>query len=144
MGTRPQTYRNHRRLPPPLFIVAFTILYAEVVVRLVELVRHPSLASGWALAVAVALVAVAYYARHNAQIVQDRVIRDEVRLRLERVLPAERHGDIARLALPQLVALRFASDAELPALVQDALAQSLGNGEIKRRITGWQADWLRV
>lgn len=91
-----------------------------------------------------ALIVVAYASRRNAQIVQDRLIRLEMRLRLERVLPPERHGDIARLTLPQLIGLRFASDAELPALVQETLAQGLTSDAIKAKIGVWQADWLRV
>lgn len=144
MGERPQTHANHLRFPPVIFILAFLVLTAELVVRAVGLVQQPSVAAGWAVVVAAALLAIAYYARRNPQIVQDRVIRDEIRLRLERVLPAERHADIARLSLSQLVALRFASDGELPSLVQETLAQSLSNGAIKRKITAWQADWLRV
>jgi hypothetical protein len=144
MSERPQTYANHRRLPPPAFAVALVVLLVEVVARLVAVVRSPSLASAWAVVVAAALVAIGIYARRSPQVVQDRVIRDEMRQRLERLLPVDRHGDIARLALPQLVALRFASDAELPGLVRDALAESLGNDATKRRITAWQADWHRV
>ncbi len=139
-----QNLANHRRLPPPLYAVALLVLGAEVIVRLVALVQGPSLAAAWAVVVAGALAVIAYYARRSAQVVQDRLIRLEMRRRLEHLLPVERHGDIARLSLSQLVGLRFASDAELPALVQDAVAQALPNGEIKRRVTAWQADWLRV
>ena len=136
MSARPQNFANHRRIPPPVFAIALVVLAIEVVVRVVALIRWPSLAA--------ALVAIGVYARRSAQVVQDRVIRDEMWLRLERLLPVDRHGDIARLTLPQLVGLRFASDAELPGLVRDALADSLGNDAIKRRVTAWQADWQRV
>ena len=144
MSERVQTHANHRRLPPPLYTLALLVLGAECIVRVVALFQGPSLASGWAVVVALALLVIGYFARRSAQIVQDRVIRLEMHRRLERVLPAERQGDIARLTLPQLVGLRFASDAELPTLVQDTIAQALPNGEIKRRVTAWQADWLRV
>ena len=92
-----------------------------------------------------AVLVVWYGNRRNAQIVQDRVIRVEMRVRLERVLGASRRLDIQRLTLKQLIALRFASDAELPALVDDVLANKISTpDEIKRRIRDWQADWLRV
>lgn len=139
-----QTFANHRRLPPLVFALAFVVLAAEVVVRAVALVQAPSPANAWAVIVATALLAVAYYARRNAQVVQDRLIRLEMRLRLERLLPAERHGDIARLQLPQLIALRFASDAELPALVGEAIERELAPTAIKQRVTAWQPDWHRV
>jgi hypothetical protein len=144
MSPQPQTFANHRRLPPPAYAVALVMLLIEAVVRVVAVVRSPSLGSAWAVVAAAALVVIAYYARRSAQVVQDRVIRDEMWQRLERLLPVAGHGDIARLTLPQLVGLRFASDAELPGLVRDALAESLGNDAIKRRITAWQADWHRV
>jgi hypothetical protein len=92
-----------------------------------------------------AVLVVWYESRRRAQIVQDRVIRLEMRVRLERVLGASRRLDIDRLTLPQLVGLRFASDAELPALVDDVLAGRITEPDaIKKRVKDWQADWLRV
>ena len=77
--------------------------------------------------------------------VQDRLIRLEMQGRLERVLPAETKARIAELRPGQLVALRFASDGELPALVTRVLAGELTKGDaIKRAITNWQADNLRA
>lgn len=144
MSMPAQSFANHRRLPTIVYSIAFLVLTADVIVRGVAVVMAPSLAAGWAVIIAASLLVVAYYARRNAQIVQDRVIRLEIRRRLERILPAERHAEITRLALPQLVALRFASDAELPTLITETLAQSLTATAIKQRITSWQADWLRV
>ncbi len=144
MSAPVQTYANHRALPSTMYIAAFLILCVNVVWQVIGAISAPSFGSILAVLVALALIGVILAARRCAQIVQDRVIRLEMRLRLERVLPAERHSDIARLTLSQLVALRFASDAELPALVQETLAQALSNAAIKVKITAWQADWLRV
>lgn len=86
-----------------------------------------------------------FAARVMALTVQDRVIRLEMRLRLRELLPAARHGDIAKLTRGQLVALRFASDAELPALMDRCLAGEFAKGDdIKRAVKEWQADWLRA
>lgn len=144
MSSPVQTYANHRAMPSPAFYVPALVLAVNVVWQAIGVFQAPGFGSVLAVLVALALVAVLFGARRNAQIVQDRLIRLEMRLRLERVLPADRHGDIARLLLPQLIGLRFASDGELPALVQEALVQSLTNDAIKRKITAWQADWLRV
>ena len=144
MTTPTQNYANHRKSLSPVFMSAFLILAVNVVWQAIGVFQFPGFGSVLALLVAMALIVVAYASRRNAQIVQDRLIRLEMRLRLERVLPPERHGDIARLTLPQLVGLRFASDAELPALVQETLAQALTNDAIKKKIGAWQADWLRV
>jgi hypothetical protein len=77
--------------------------------------------------------------------VQDRVIRLEMRLRLAAVLPGDLRAEIPKLATRQLVALRFASDAELPGLVRQVLAGSLRDQKaIKQAIVDWQADHLRA
>jgi hypothetical protein len=139
-----QSLANHRAIPSPLFLGCSLILAVNLVWQAIGLFQAPAFASALAVLVALALLGALFAARSQAQIVQDRLIRLEMRLRLERVLPPERQADIARLTLPQLVGLRFASDGELPALVQETLAQSLTNAAIKRRVTAWQADWLRV
>jgi hypothetical protein len=55
------------------------------------------------------------------------------------------HGDISKLTVAQLVGLRFASDAELPGLVQRVLTGEIAEQKaIKRAIKDWQADWLRA
>jgi Family of unknown function (DUF6526) len=139
-----QTYANHRALPSSLFIAAFLVLVVNVVWQGIALFSAPGFGSVLGLLVALALVLAMLVARRGAQIIQDRIIRLEMQVRLQRVLPVERQADVARLTLSQMVALRFASDAELPGLVQEALAQSLSNDAIKRKINNWQADWLRV
>ena len=77
--------------------------------------------------------------------VQDRVIRLEMQLRLERLLSAEMRARIPEFTIGQLVSLRFASDAELPALARKVLDEKLEKrAEIKKLVTDWQADNLRA
>ena len=141
---KPQSYANHRALAP-WWLLAGLVLAADVVVRAVQAVRDPQMATIWAVLVAMALVVVWGVSRRKAQIMQDRIIRLEMRLRLERVLPPAQRADIDRLALAELAALRFASDAELPALVKDVVTGNVTDREeIKRRVKDWQADRLRV
>lgn len=75
---------------------------------------------------------------------QDRVIRLEERLRLQSVLPEPLRERIGDLTLDQLIGLRFASDAELPSLVEQALANHWNRDQIKRAIQNWRPDTLRV
>ena len=97
------------------------------------------------LLMAIALVMLALTLRTQILTVQDRVIRNEMRFRLAQVLPADLAAQVQRLERKQLVALRFASDAELPALVKDVLAGSLtATKDIKMRVKDWQADTLRA
>ena len=87
----------------------------------------------------------ALYARMFALAVQDRVIRLEMQLRMQGVLPANLRARIPEFTLNQLVALRFASDAELPALAGKVLGENLNDRKtIKRMIQNWRADDLRA
>lgn len=143
--SRPQSFDNHRAKLPPIYLAAGIVLVVETGRRVWFTVREPGLETLWITLVAGAVLAVWFASRRNAQIVQDRVIRLEMQLRLERLLGAARRADVARIALPNLIALRFAGDAELPALVEDVLAGKLARpDDVKRRIQDWQADWLRV
>lgn len=142
---RPQSIENHRSWPPLWFLAAGVVLLVEIGRATWLAVREPEFWNLWAVLLWVAVFLVWAASRGRAQLVQDRLIRLEMTLRLERLLGASRRAEVARLALPQLVALRFASDAELPALVDEVLAGSLATPrEIKRRVKDWQADWLRV
>ena len=71
---------------------------------------------------------------------QDRIIQLEMRLRLREVLPASQHPQIRELTKAQLVGLRFADDAELPALVDRAVRERLSKKDIKRAIKSWVPD----
>lgn len=144
MAARPQTYSTHRRIFP-LYHYALVILIANVIVRVTEVARAPNWSNGWDLVVSVALACAILAARSMALVVQNRVIRLEMRLRLAQVLPPELRDRIGGLTLRQLVSLRFASDAELPELVQRCLAGDLARSdEIKKSIRDWQPDFLRA
>jgi len=76
---------------------------------------------------------------------QDRIIRAEMHRRLEKVLPAEGHSSMQIIALKQLIGIRFASDAELPALLQKVLDEDIQDSTvIKKMVRDWQGDYQRV
>ncbi len=75
---------------------------------------------------------------------QDRIIRMEMLYRTDRLLSPAGRASYATLSVGQIVALRFASDAELPGLVERAAAEKLGPKAIKRAIQDWQADLVRT
>jgi len=145
MPVKPQSLENHVRFVP-LYHLLLTLL---LLVNLGFWVRVSFLGfTGLRLAglcVALALFLLFFYARQFAVTVQDRVIRLEMRLRMERLLPADLAGRFGEFEPQQLVALRFAGDAELPDLARRVLAGELrSNAQIKRQIKDWQADWLRA
>ena len=77
--------------------------------------------------------------------VQDRLIRLEERLRYQRLLPADLQLRIEEFTVAQLVSLRFASDAELPALARKVLNEKLNERKaIKQLVKNWKPDYLRA
>ena len=138
---KPQTYANHAKIVPTYHIMALGILVINLGWSIWKLIKDPSIDAAVGLLVAVALIAMLLHLRLFPLTAQDRVIRLEMRLRLEEVLPEDLQARIADLTPRQLVALRFASDAELPDLVREVLDGKLDSGAaIKKRIRDWQPD----
>lgn len=141
---KPQTYANHARFDPWFHFFLAPVLLITLVATVVQLVRHPHLGSAWHVALALALVVLAVKARTYALKAQDRVIRLEERLRLTALLPEPLRARIGELEIRQLIGLRFASDAEIPALVERALNEKLTEKQIKQAIQVWRPDYYRV
>jgi hypothetical protein len=141
----PQTFANHARFVPGYHFVAFFLVFVNLVYTVVQLVRAPATTTVAAVLAAVALVLVWLYARVFVLSVQDRVIRLEMQLRLQRVLPEDLRARVGEITRGQFVALRFASDAELPQLVRQVLEGKLTDKkQIKLAVKDWQADYLRA
>ncbi len=142
---QPQSYRNHSRIVPAYHVGVLVPFFANFIWAFYRLVLAFNGETLMAFLVSIALLLMFFSIRVQVLTVQDRVIRLEMRLRLRGVLPPDLHGHINGLSHKQLVALRFASDAELAGLVREVLAGTLkSQKEIKARIREWQADHLRA
>ncbi len=140
-----QSYANHTRWHPPFhfFLAPGSILL--LILTIVNVIRHAHRLDSWILLLMGILFFVAVFLiRLNPLRAQDRLIRLEERLRLRALLPAELTARIPELTERQLVALRFASDAEVTALVEKALAEKMQQRDIKKAIVTWRADTFRV
>jgi hypothetical protein len=144
----PQSFEKHSRQDPlfhlsvlPLLVVnfGFSIYFA------IHYWSQPEhLFFAWSVLMAVVFILMSWRTRTAALQVQDRVIRMEGRLRLINLMMAGDRPIIEKLSTRQLVALRFAPDAELPALAKKAVAENLEPKAIKQAITNWRADHERV
>lgn len=140
-----QNYSNHTRWFPLFHFVLMPLLVIHFLCHLVRLFMAPGWERGFWTLFALVIVLIPLVARLGAMRVQDRVIRLEERLRYREVLTPELAGRASGLRLGQMIALRFASDEELPGLVERTL-----NGEfekpkdIKLAVKNWRADNLRV
>ncbi len=139
----PQTYANHHRLDPWYHFVAFPLLLLAFLGACIHVFRQQG-TGVWELFLTFGILVLFLRVRIYALRVQDRLIRLEETLRMRVLLPEAWHVRIRELTPNQFVGLRFASDEELPALVQAALDEKLDGEAIKKRVRMWRADTFRV
>ena len=141
-----QNLANHGKVVPIFHYFAIPVMLANFIWSIVRLwTAGFSFATIFGVIVAAALVIVTFEARLFALAVQDRVIRLEERLRYEKSLPEELRWRADELTVNQFVALRFASDDELAALMRKVLDEKLDQRKaIKQQIKNWRPDYLRA
>lgn len=145
MAAKTQNFGNHARTVPLFHQVTFPIFALNLLWSIYRMIHRFSAESVLSLLLAVAFLLLFFYARIFALTVQDRVIRLEMRLRLQQALPPDLRARIPELEVGQLVALRFAGDAELPELARKVLDEKLTDRKaIKKLIRDWQPDFLRA
>jgi hypothetical protein len=150
-----QNFSNHGKFVPMFHFFVIPVLIANAIWNIVSASRilgHSAAISASLLAavafsilVSIALLLLAFLARLFALGVQDRVIRLEERMRYERLLPDDLKPRIREFTINQLVSLRFASDAELPALAREVLDGKMNERKvIKQMVQNWRADYQRI
>jgi len=143
---KPQNLQNHTRLVAPFHMFVLPVFLLNAGWSIYHVFKAGiSFESLLNVLVAFALLTLALFARVFALTVQDRVIRLEMRQRLAEILPPDLRSRIPDFTVAQLVSLRFASDAELPALSRKVLDEKMNNRKaIKQLIKDWQGDYLRA
>ena len=140
-----QSFKIHTRLLPPFHFFVVPVLLLNFINTLRHVYLAPTRSTGWAAVVGAALLMLAFLSRVQAVTVQDRLIRLEERLRLRQLLPADLQPSINGITHRQLVAIRFASDAEVADIVRDIVGGKISTAkEIKSRVKHWQPDHLRA
>ena len=140
-----QNFENHPKMVPAYHYFTSALLLALLVWSVARLVTDFSLDRAMIVVLVIALLMALYWARVFPLGVQDRVIRLEEQLRMERVLPEDLKPRIPDLTTENLIALRFASDEELPDLTRRVLAGEVTELKaIKRAVKTWRADHQRV
>jgi Family of unknown function (DUF6526) len=144
MSEKKQDYNTHRRIVPGFHVGTFLLALSIFIGGLIQCISDcpQNLFSGMLFAgTGLALTLIALYARQFAAKAQDRAIRAEENFR--HFILTGKPLD-SRLTPSQIVALRFASDAEFPSLAMKAADQRIKNDDIKKLIQDWRADHHRV
>jgi hypothetical protein len=145
MAEKPQSFQSHAKFDPAFHFFLAPVALILLIGAIVNVVRNPDFYSSyWHLLGMIWAIVAMFKIRLYALKVQDRVIRLEERLRLQRVLTEPLLGRIGELSEDQLIGLRFASDAELPGLVEKTLAGKWDRKQVKQAIQNWQPDYWRV
>ncbi|MBP1964817.1 DUF6526 family protein [Paenibacillus aceris] len=146
MSNGNQTYANHRRMHPLFHFVFSLLALVLLILSIIELVRSLQSGNGVLpsflfLIISIIVIVVFLLIRTYPMKAQDRAIRAEENLR--HYVLTQKLLD-SRLAIGQIAALRFASDAEFPALSEKAAAEQLSPDAIKKSIKSWRGDDYRI
>ncbi|MFZ0307247.1 MAG: DUF6526 family protein [Candidatus Sulfotelmatobacter sp.] len=148
---KPQTFANHTRFDPWFHFFLLPVFGLLLILSIIHFIAHitegglrDQFHAVLLIVLALAFLVAVFKIRLYSLKVQDRVIRLEERLRLASLLPEPLRSRIPELTEGQLVALRFASDAELPKLAERALSEKLSPADIKKAIQTWRPDYWRV
>jgi hypothetical protein len=135
-----QSYAHHAHRPT-LTTIAGVFTLISIALFATMTIRQPSLISLGLLSLSLGVATLVLISRAYTVRLQDRIIRLEMLGRVSRI---GRERDFERLTLKQLAALRFASDAELAALLDRTIAEDLSPDLIKRAVTDWRPDLYRT
>jgi hypothetical protein len=139
-----QDFKNHAKFDPLFHFLMMPVALIAVLVAAYDISHVQNLGNAMLFIMSIAVLIGFLKIRTYALKVQDRVIRLEETLRMQRVLPEPLKARIGELSVSQFVALRFAPDAELTGLVEKTLANKWDSRTIKQNVVNWRPDHFRV
>ena len=143
--TETQNYQNHVRWFPLVHFVIMPLLALNLLWQIIRVFLDFNWDRVGSVGLAFVLMLIVLAARLQALTVQNRVIRLEEGLRYKNILSPETAEKALQLPIGKIVALRFASDSELPELIEKTLKGEFANSkEIKLAIKNWRGDYLRA
>ena len=145
MSDAPQNYANHAKMVPVYHYLGSLLMLALLGWTGLRLVRAPSVDTVMAFLLLVLVILGYFYGRLFALGVQDRVIRLEERLRMDRLFSDDLKARIGDFTTEQLIGLRFATDEDLPALARRVLDEGISDRKtIKQAVKTWRPDHQRI
>jgi UDP-N-acetylmuramyl pentapeptide phosphotransferase/UDP-N-acetylglucosamine-1-phosphate transferase len=137
-----QSFKSHAHRPTETGVL--WLLSMVALVLMVQQFRGAE-TRDWAIVVlTLAMFLVGWISRAYIVRLQDRIIMLEMKVRAAEVLPAGQDAALAKLTKQQIVALRFASDEELGALLDRAVRENMAPKDIKAAVQKWRADHYRT
>ncbi len=139
-----QSFKSHTKWDPPFHFFLLPVMLATFIFSVKHAWAYPNGITLWLVLLSVSMFVWLLKTRIYALGVQDRLIRLEERLRMEKLLPVELMLRFDELSVGQVVGLRFASDGELTDLARRALDERLTQKQIKAAIQKWRPDHVRI
>ena len=142
-----QNYKQHLKFYPPHHYIFLPIMTAAVIIGVVKIFQDKDESLIWILFTFLSF-AILYLAimlrQHYALGNQNRIVRLEFYLRYFQLTGKKYDETVQRLTFSQIAALRFAHDAEFVPLTMKAINENLSADNIKKLITVWNPDHMRV
>ena len=142
-----QDYSNHRRYYIPHHFLFYPVLTVLTCLSVYGIYRYDKHWVEWG-AISIVCVLIGWLSlmlrQHYSLLLQDRLIRLEMRLRYYQLTQRRFEFIEYKLDIKQIAAVRFASDDQLPYLINEAIEEHLSSKEIKKRIKNWMPDMMRV
>ncbi len=142
-----QNYKQHLKFYPPHHFIFLPIMTAAVIIGVVKIFQNKDESLIWILFTFLSF-AILYLAimlrQHYALGNQNRIVRLEFYLRYFQLTGKKYEDTVQTLSFSQIAALRFAHDAEFVQLTMKAINENLSADNIKKLITVWKPDHMRV